>query len=140
MTNYNHNSDINKQIAELSSTKEARALKSNLLIEIENIKAQLGDRDKRNANGSRMSSEEYWAWKNRCQKALAAKLSQVREINAYLKTQGAPSVEATSNALTSILARLDDMEQAILALTQAVNSLAEQTKTKPSKTGKKKSA
>lgn len=53
--------------------------------ECKDIEAQLALRNRTHADGSRMTSEEYWAWRDRAVSALRHKQKLLSRIKAYVR-------------------------------------------------------
>lgn len=69
------------------SLQEAELQRQSLTLEIQDIQAQLGDKQRTNAQGRRLSAQEYWTWNRQAQHALTRKLNQLREVKAWLRAQ-----------------------------------------------------
>ena len=72
-------------LQEPSSVAEAEKLKLDLIDRVSDIQAQLGLRDKLDAEGRRLSSDAYWDWRRRAVGALKASHSDLRRLNAWIK-------------------------------------------------------
>ena len=68
-----------------NSCEELEALRSDIIDDKERIQADLGDRNRTNPDGSRMSEYEYWGWRKRALNALNAHNSALRDVNVALK-------------------------------------------------------
>lgn len=68
------------------SLEEAKSRRNLLTGEVENIKAQLGDRLRTDSAGRRLSNHEYWAWRKGAQHALNCKMQELRELNDWIKS------------------------------------------------------
>ena len=62
-----------------------------LLVEIQNIQTQLGDRNKSTADGSRLDEKEFWEWRQKAKIALNIKLDQYREVKKQIRIRKAMS-------------------------------------------------
>jgi hypothetical protein len=51
------------------------------------IQEQLGNRNAMTVDGVRLSSREYWEWRNRAAAALRHETAELRRLNAWLKAQ-----------------------------------------------------
>lgn len=63
---------------------EALRRREELTDEIQDIQAQLADKNKTDQDGNRLSSKEYWSWRNSAQYALNKKLSEQRKIKRWI--------------------------------------------------------
>jgi hypothetical protein len=75
--------------------EEAEALRQELTLEVQNIQAQLGDKQRTDDEGRRLTSSEYWAWKKKAQHALNQKLSELREVKKSMREKNAGSAGST---------------------------------------------
>lgn len=64
---------------------DAEERRQQLTLEIQGIQAQLGDRQRTDDQGRRLSSNEYWAWKKRAQHALNQKLDELRLVKSWIR-------------------------------------------------------
>jgi hypothetical protein len=74
---------------------DAEERRQQLTLEIQGIQAQLGDRQRTDDQGRRLSSNEYWAWKKRAQHALNQKLDELRLVKSWIREnqRETPAVE-----------------------------------------------
>jgi len=70
---------------EPTSPEEADSRRAELTSDVQDIQAQLGDKQRQGDDGSRLSSREYWTWKKRAQHALNQKLEELRAIKLWIK-------------------------------------------------------
>lgn len=98
---------------ELEAAEEARQA---LTLEVQSLQAQLGDKQRSDENGNRLSSQKYWAWKRETQQELNHKLDQLREakttvrnLRSAIPRQMTNSVEIISNLL-GILDTIDEAD------------------------------
>lgn len=68
-----------------SSLADAEERRQQLTLEIQGIQAQLGDKQRTDESGRRLTAEEYWAWKKRAQHALNQKLDELRSLKTWIK-------------------------------------------------------
>jgi DNA-binding transcriptional MerR regulator len=87
-----------------SCLSEAEARRKQLTLDVQSIQAQLGDKQRTDENGRRLSSKEYWSWKKRATHALNQKLDSLRSIKQWIHEKRAsmssPRVEVNSKATT----------------------------------------
>jgi len=72
--------------------EEAEEFRQELTLEVQNIQAQLGDKQRTDDDGHRLTSTEYWAWKKKAQHALNQKLSELREVKKWMREKNAVTV------------------------------------------------
>lgn len=112
-----------------TSVEDAEARREALTSQVQDLQAQLGDKQKTDQHGLRMSSTDYWAWRHDAQQTLNAKLGELRAIKAWLRARGRhgpgqtdPSIQHLTNLflLVDQLIKEDSVElnQAELALVQ----------------------
>lgn len=68
-----------------ASLADAENLRRQLTEDIERIQIQLGDRDRTDELGRRLTSSEYWDWRKKAQHSLNRKLSELRSLKSWLK-------------------------------------------------------
>lgn len=68
-----------------SSPEEGEARRIELTQDIESIQNQLGDRDRTDESGNRLSSEKYWEWRKKAQHSLNQKLKELRSLKSWLR-------------------------------------------------------
>lgn len=110
-----------------TSVEEAEARREALTLQVQDLQAQLGDKQKTDQHGRRMSSKNYWAWRSDAQQTLNAKLGELRAVKAWLRARGRqgpadPSIQHLTNLflLVDQLIKEDSVElnQAEYALVQ----------------------
>jgi hypothetical protein len=72
---------------EPTDLSQAEGLRAQLTKDVQGIQAQLGDRERTDDNGKRLTPKEYWAWKKRAQHALNQKLDHLRSVKSWLRAQ-----------------------------------------------------
>jgi len=77
------------------TTEEAEAFRQELTLEVQNIQAQLGDKQRTDDDGRRLTSAEYWTWKKKAQHALNQKLAELREVKKWMREKNAGSAGFT---------------------------------------------
>ena len=82
---------------------EAEQLRQELTLDIQRIQAQLGDRQRTDEQGRRLSTKEYWAWKKRAQYVLNEKLVELRSLKAWIRRNEHPTKEDASFHLTKMV-------------------------------------
>ncbi|MBW2691006.1 MAG: hypothetical protein JRE57_00050 [Deltaproteobacteria bacterium] len=70
---------------------EAEVRRQDLTLNVQSIQAQLGDKQRTDDNGRRLTSKEYWAWKKRATHALNQKLDELRLVKQWLRNNRQPS-------------------------------------------------
>jgi len=70
---------------EPTSLAEAEALRVELTNDVQSIQAQLGDKQRTDEDGNRLTSKEYWSWKKRAQHALNQKLDHLRYVKTWIR-------------------------------------------------------
>jgi hypothetical protein len=88
-------------------SQELEDRRTELINEIQTIEVQLGERNRTNLEGERMSSEDYWHWRRQAHGARRAKLVELRDINAQLRHNGS----GKSSRYETILERMDIIEE-----------------------------
>jgi hypothetical protein len=72
---------------------DAEVRRQQLTLEIQGIQAQLGDKQRTDEQGRRLTAQEYWSWKKRAQHALNQKLDELRALKSWLKEHRATSFD-----------------------------------------------
>lgn len=67
------------------SLEEAERRRQQVTLDVQSIQAQLGDKQRTDDKGRRLSNKEYWAWKKKAQHALNKKLDELRLLKAYIR-------------------------------------------------------
>jgi hypothetical protein len=67
------------------SLESAEIRRKQLTLDVQSIQAQLGDKQRTDEDGNRLSSKEYWAWKKRAQHALNQKLDELRAVKHWIR-------------------------------------------------------
>lgn len=75
---------------EPTSMADAEERRRLLTLDIQSIQAQLGDRQKKNDKGVRLSPEEYWKWKPTAQHAMNKMLAELRYLKLWIKENRTP--------------------------------------------------
>lgn len=70
---------------EFNSIDEAKDYKLRLVEKLENIEAQLGNRDQTKSDGARLSAEEYWQWRKRAVAAKRHTVSTLRRVKEVIR-------------------------------------------------------
>jgi hypothetical protein len=74
-----------------TSLEQALEQRQALMLEIQSIQSQLGDRQRTDKDGGRLTAEDYWAWRRQAVHALNLKLDEARSIKAWIRNnRGAP--------------------------------------------------
>lgn len=97
-----------------TSLDEAETLRAELTREVQSIQAQLGDKQRVDDDGNRLSPNEYWAWKKRAQHALNQKLEDLRAVKLWVRENRLPSSPPVYEArghVTNLHAILTEMEE-----------------------------
>ena len=69
------------------SVGEGEQRSTALLKEIETIQVQLGDHNRTNTDGVRLTQGEYWEWRKKANRARMMKLWEYRQIKAWMKNK-----------------------------------------------------
>jgi len=64
---------------------EAESLRAELTGDVQSIQAQLGDKQRIDDEGRRLSSQEYWTWKKKAHHALNQKLEDLRAVKLWMR-------------------------------------------------------
>lgn len=70
-----------------TTLEKAELLRQELTLDVQSIQAQLGDRQRTDDDGNRLSTSEYWQWKKKAQHALNQKLVSLREVKTWIRDQ-----------------------------------------------------
>lgn len=85
---------------------EATALLSQVTLDVQEIQAQLGDRQRTSENGKRLSPHDYQSWRKKANHALVLKLDQLRTLKLWIKKKriedGAPSIQEAIEHLDNL--------------------------------------
>lgn len=68
-----------------TTLEEAEPRRQQLTLDVQSIQAQLGDKQRTDENGRRLSSREYWAWKKRATHALNQRLDELRVVKQWIR-------------------------------------------------------
>lgn len=68
-----------------TSLHEAESRRAQLTLDVQNIQAQLGDKQRVDENGQRLTSNEYWAWKKKAQRVLNQRLVELRMTKEWIR-------------------------------------------------------
>jgi hypothetical protein len=95
------------------SLEEAEALRQELTLDVQSIQAQLGDRQRTDENGNRLSASDYWAWKRKANNALNQRLDELRMVKQWIRDRRNPAgprdnASTHLRELHKILERLSD--------------------------------
>lgn len=98
---------------EPADLEEADQRRRDLTLDIQSIQQQLGDKQRTDENGNRLSQKCYWAWRKKAQFVLNQKLDELRFIKAWLK-KNRPSLNPFTHQqaldhLSSLISILDDL-------------------------------
>jgi hypothetical protein len=75
--------------------EEAEQTRQELTLDVQSIQAQLGDRQRTDDDGNRLSTAEYWQWKKKAQHALNQKLGELRGVKKWMREKNAGSAGFT---------------------------------------------
>jgi hypothetical protein len=67
------------------SLHEAEERRAQLTLDVQSIQAQLGDKQRTDEEGHRLTSNEYWAWKKKAQHALNQRLVELRVVKEWIR-------------------------------------------------------
>lgn len=68
-----------------TTVAEGEQRRETLVIEVKEIEAQLGNRDRTDETGRRLSGEEYWTWRQRAQYSVTQKQKELILLRGWLK-------------------------------------------------------
>jgi hypothetical protein len=112
-------------IAMNESTKEVDERRKALVNKVQDLHTQLGDKDRRDQRGQRLSPKGYFSWKKSVQEELNASLRDLREINTQLKELKPPSSMSLVNlddvitTMKALIAIVEDFEEEDLSPVEA---------------------
>lgn len=92
----------------------AESLRDELAKEVQRIQSQLGDKQRTDSTGRRLSSKEYWAWRRQASHALTEKLDQLRQVKSWIRDfrRGGPVDEHPAVVhLRAMMIIIEDMEE-----------------------------
>lgn len=95
--------------------EEAEELRQELTLEVQNIQAQLGDKQRTDDDGRRLTSSEYWAWKKKAQHALNQKLSALREVKRWMREKNAGTAGFTLHEAVQHILILCELTEALVS-------------------------
>ena len=106
-----------------TTLEEAEQVRQELTLDVQSIQAQLGDRQRTDDDGNRLSTADYWQWKKKAQHALNQKLSHLREIKAWIRDQrnaSYPSVREAVGHVENLCTYVDSLvDHDIVALAES---------------------
>jgi len=65
--------------------EDAESRRAQLTRDVQEIQAQLGDKQRTDSDGRRLTSAQYWDWKKRAQHRLNQKLAELRAIKQWIR-------------------------------------------------------
>ena len=74
----------NDDFVEPTSIEDAEERRCELIINIQEIQTQLGDKQRTDEQGARLDKRDYWEWKSKAQFALNKRLSALRLLKAWI--------------------------------------------------------
>lgn len=93
--------------------EDAERVHQEFIEDVQNIQAQLGDKQRTDEHGNRLNAKAYWAWRKSAQHALAKKLTELRAVKAWIREhrKAAPLLEDREalHHLRKLCAILDDL-------------------------------
>jgi hypothetical protein len=109
------------------SVEQAEKRRESLASQVQDLQAQLGDKQKTDQHGRRMSSKDYWAWRQAAQQSINAKLSEIRAIKAWLRAHGRrEQAEPSIQHLTNLFLLVDQLiKEDAVELNQAEHALVQ---------------
>jgi hypothetical protein len=90
---------------EPTSIQEAQARLAAVAVERKELQTQLGNRNRTDPSGRRLSSQEYWTWRQKAAAALAAKEAEQAVLKLWLEQH---SVEGTRVPLDAVMTQSQD--------------------------------
>jgi len=104
--------ESSEKFVEPTTLEEAEQLRKQLTLDVQSIQAQLGDRQRTDESGVRLSGTGYWAWKKKAQYVLNQKLDDLRTVKAWIRTnRPAPNHLAGYQAIEHLRRLSDVMEK-----------------------------
>jgi hypothetical protein len=100
-----------------TTLEEAEQLRQELTLDVQSIQAQLGDRQRTDDDGNRLSTADYWQWKKKAQHALNQKLGHLREVKAWIREQRNSSYPSVREAVGHV--------ESLCSLVEALSSYGE---------------
>lgn len=94
----------------ITTLAEAEERRQQLTLEVQGIQAQLGDRQRTDESGRRLTSNEYWAWKKKAQYALNQKLDELRSIKNWIRDLKAPAEEGLARHVEDLCQMCDTLK------------------------------
>ena len=68
-----------------TSLADADEQRRRLTTEVQELQAQLGDRQRSDNAGRRLGTQEYWSWKRQARDLLTQKLTDLREVKDWIR-------------------------------------------------------
>ena len=93
--------------------EEAEKQQRELTLDVQTIQQQLGDRQRTDKNGNRLSRKDYWAWKKQAQFVLNQKLATLRSVKAWIREHRPTLNLSVAQQSTSHLRRLVEVLAAL---------------------------
>lgn len=99
------------------SIKDVDERRKALVDKIQNLHTELGDKDRRDKQGHRLSSKEYFSWKKTTQGELNESLRELREINSQIRELrptsplGGVDLGDVINTITALVALVESFEE-----------------------------
>lgn len=81
---------------------EALNEKAKLVVEIQDIQVQLGNRNRTNEQGERLEGKTYWEWRNKATWALAQKQKRVAALKAFIREESKKKTQDKSSDLSML--------------------------------------
>ena len=93
---------------------EATDLLSQVTLDVQEIQDQLGDRQRTNEEGDRLSPHDYQTWRKKANHALTLKLNQLRKLKSWIKKKRrddkSPSVQEAIEHLENVCDTVTSLE------------------------------
>jgi len=88
---------------------DAEEQRLQITLEIQGLQAQLGDRQRSDEAGRRLSPREYWNWKGLAQQELNQKLDELRIVKAWIRDHRPPHVGPLSPDTFTVVSHLESL-------------------------------
>lgn len=95
---------------EPTDLESAEEMRKQLTLDVQTIQTQLGDKQRTDDNGDRLSAREYWTWKKKAQHALNQKLNELRSVKQWIQERRrSSSSEGESLSATMAITHLANL-------------------------------
>lgn len=95
------------------NTEQLERIRVDLLDQIRRIEAQMSDPDRRDADGRRLTGEEYWAWRKRARHAWQNKQREYAEVKRRISEAKRHDGNASRTAIGEPEQLLDELRRLV---------------------------